>query len=600
MEKKKIKIKIQFQKNYIPKELCIENTLIQIREELSKEIDFPFIFLNEDEEEILKEKESSIKLKDILDGKYLYIKKEIKRDMLGTKIGTNHGLNFYLYPKKELSPIEKNISLNIMLIGETGTGKSCFINSLFNYLQGIQLEENNRYYLFDERTFQGRLKENHYKIYDIESTKVFNNPIRVIDTQGFGDSPFGVEEKLIEKDILSLFTKEIDYLNAICLFIKSSDKRVKKVIIGILAKLFSLFVKKIINNIIIIFTFAYDFKNIPALEYLFGVGCPLYQILGNIKDLNYFIFNNSAYFSDDRDSFSPFFYNNIVNYEKLLKCIYKLNPLTLDISTYVISESFKISNTIVNIINELSDNIIKMNTIIKNRNSIKKIKDELEIISDSPYKIIKANKQIKEYYNENYRENCSKGWYVFFCNSCNKICHYNCLGPNENLKENKCKIIEFDQCLSYCKCHYQKHEYRDYLIKIKNSEKIWNIETWENDNKIIIDENEKKEKREILKKEEEKRENEIKLLDNQIQLLLEDIIDKISLINQNEKNLKDSGIKINNQLKYSYCKKILNEINKDDKTKNIINKIFDDIESIHHNVDEKQKYITNIINLLDE
>ena len=92
----------------------------------------------------------------------------------------------------------------------------------------------------------------------------------------------------------------------------------------------------------------------------------------------------------------------------------------------------------------------------------------------------------------------------------------------------------------------------------------------------------------------------IKLLDNQIQLLLEDIINKISLINQNEKNLKDSGIKINNQLKYSYCKKILNEINKDDKTKNIINKIFDDIESIHQNVDEKQKYIAYIINLLDE
>ena len=587
MEKKKIKIKIQFQKNYIPKELCIENSLIQIREELSKEIDFPFIFLNEDEEEILKEKESSIKLKDILDGKYLYIKKEIKRDMLGTNIGTKNGLNFYLYPKKELSPIEKNISLNIMLIGETGTGKSCFIHSLFNYLQGIQLEEDNRYYLFDERTFQGRFKENHYKIYDIESTKVFNNPIRVIDTQGYGDSELGLEEKLIEKDILSLFTKEIDYLNVICLFIKSSEVRVKNNIIGILNKLFSLFGKEIINNIIIIFTFAYHFKNIPALECLTDIRCPVYQILGN-KDLNYFIFDNCVDFSDYRD------------YEKLLKCIYKLNPFTLDISTSVISERFKISNIIVNIVNELSDNIIKMNTIIKNRNSIKKIKDELEIISDSPYKIIKANKQIKEYYNENYRENCSKGWYVFFCNSCNKICHYNCLGPNENLNENKCKIIEFDKCLSYCECHYQKHEYRDYLIKIKNSEKILNIETWENDNKIIIDENEKKEKREILKKEEEKRENEIKLLDNQIQLLLEDIIDKISLINQNEKNLKDSGIKINNQLKYSYCKKILNEINKDDKTKNIINKIFDDIESIHQNVDEKQKYISNIINLLDE
>ena len=48
--------------------------------------------------------EPSIKLRDILDGKYLYIKKELKpRIMLGEKIDSNNELCIYLYPKINFS-----------------------------------------------------------------------------------------------------------------------------------------------------------------------------------------------------------------------------------------------------------------------------------------------------------------------------------------------------------------------------------------------------------------------------------------------------------------------------------------------------------------
>jgi len=116
----KVKLKIHINKEKIIKELDSDNTLTKIREELLGDITFPFIFCNDDEEEIPKENESNIKLKDILDGKNLYLKKEkINRKMLGEKIKSENGFDFYVYPQIELTEIEKKRSSNIMVIGET-------------------------------------------------------------------------------------------------------------------------------------------------------------------------------------------------------------------------------------------------------------------------------------------------------------------------------------------------------------------------------------------------------------------------------------------------------------------------------------------------
>ena len=87
MIKKKIKIRAS-EKLIKEIELDIDTKLSNIRNILENEISFNFIFLNEDEEEIKKEEESEIKLADILDGKNLYLKKVIFRQMLGEKVET--------------------------------------------------------------------------------------------------------------------------------------------------------------------------------------------------------------------------------------------------------------------------------------------------------------------------------------------------------------------------------------------------------------------------------------------------------------------------------------------------------------------------------
>jgi predicted GTPase len=63
-------------------------------------------------------------------------------------------------------------------------------------------------------------------IYNIEPTKLYNNPIRLIDTAGFGDNRDEWYDEKITKDIQKLFeSSEIENLNAICLIFRASETR---------------------------------------------------------------------------------------------------------------------------------------------------------------------------------------------------------------------------------------------------------------------------------------------------------------------------------------------------------------------------------------
>ena len=82
-------------------------------------------------------------------------------------------------------------STNILVIGETGHGKSTWINALINYLQGIQLEEKVRYNLFNEKKLQddyqkiygtkikGASVTDKPAVYNIAPCNIFKNPIRI-------------------------------------------------------------------------------------------------------------------------------------------------------------------------------------------------------------------------------------------------------------------------------------------------------------------------------------------------------------------------------------------------------------------------------------
>ena len=235
-------------------------------------------------------------------------------------------------------------------------------------MQGIQIEENKRYYLFDEKALQKEYEKNHGKkpdgssvtdspaIYNIEPTKSYNNPIRLIDTAGFGDNRDEWYDEKITKDIQKLFeSSEIENLNAICLIFRASETRAHDRAKKVIKKLFSLFGEEIKNNIIIIFTFVDDFNDIPAFKTLKDNTSPFAKILGDIENLPYFAFNNKAYFSPNRNQFSGTYENNTKNFSNLLQTIFGLRRISLESSKEVINKRMQIKNNISNLCDQLND-----------------------------------------------------------------------------------------------------------------------------------------------------------------------------------------------------------------------------------------------------
>ena len=536
MPKKPIKVDLNGE-SQIKMELNTESSLKNIRAALLDSITFPFKFVyiddDDEEKEIQKEDEISKILDDILDGRNLHIKKEkINRKILGQKIDEKGDLQLYLFPKVQFTSTELDCATNIMVAGETGVGKSTWIHAFLNYMQGIQIEENIRYLLFDEKEKQKKYAEKYGEklkgssvtdipeVYNIQPTVLFNNPIRLIDTAGFGDTRGKSFDEKITKDLQKLFEGEtfeesdykdkIDKLNAICIIFKASDTRCHERAKNILDKLFSLFGEDIKENIIIIFTFADTFTNYPALTALKNKDGPFFKILGNIgniKDIPYFAFNNKAYFSNERDIFKITYHKNQINFGKLIKYIFSLRSITLEKTREVLKDLEQIKSKIYNLTVKLEEIIKEVDSVLRKQKIIREDQKDLKYLEDNKIECIERYQEPAEIKTvKDATKNCSSGWYVLYCCSCNKICHYNCKRPNEgwHSKEygyNMIFTISGDYANCDCYCYWDRHSFRTlYQVKEEVST-IKLVEKFrENKDKKQQKENNDKLKREIRDK----------------------------------------------------------------------------------------------------
>ena len=596
MTKKKIKIREE-DKLIKEIELDTESILSDIRNILENEIKFDFIFLNEDgKEEIKKEDESVKTLDDILDGKNLYLKKEIfKRTMLGEKVEPKNGLDFYVFPQEELTYTEEQRSINIMVIGETGVGKSTWLHCFLNYLQGIQIEEKNRYYLFDEKKLQEEYNRTHPEkqkssgasvtdkpaIYNIKPTKVSKDPIRLIDTAGFGDTRGEEYDKKITDDIKELFTKKIDYLNAVCIIFKATETRAHDRAKQILDKLFLLFEKGIKDNIIIIFTFVDDFdnvENLPAFKTLNDEKSPFRNILGPIENLPHFEFNNLAYSTNNVKQFSIVFDKCRTNFDKLIKKAFNLKRFSLEDTKKVLEDRSLITGSIKLICSEMIKVINKITILMQKRDDKNEKKEKLKSLEKSENIIVEKPVVEKIPHEESYIEHLSSGWYVLYCNSCNKVCHDDCKGPEEGYHSDEygCKMITIVKAIcKMCGCHYKQHSFHDYIEKtrIVEKEEIKIIQVEDPEKKAS--EEKKKEQREKIKNQLSENEKEIKNLEDEVNKTLKISLEEIKEIASKENQLNEIALK--KYENYGFSKKILDESFQEIKNEQTKNEVHNEI-----------------------
>jgi len=320
-EKTSISFLIREESIFVQK-LSKDENLIEIRKILGEKLSNDSKFLLTDGSEIDTKNEGNYQLSEIIKDDKVYIKirkslseksnhitettKKKNEPIPGSiKIKKEGDLDIYLYPRVEFNDEEKSKAIIFMVVGETGCGKTTLLNSLINYILGIQLEDNFRYKIFDdqyyENEYQPQWKNQVEEVvfYNIKGTNVLP-PIQIIDTPGFGDIRGIQRDMNLKRKICDIIKNDLESLNSICFCVKSNNARLTARQKYFFNSILDLFGEDIKENFLAMITFC-DAGIPQVVSALEDPNCVFSNIIPYITKPYFYKFNNSAIFSSNRE-----------------------------------------------------------------------------------------------------------------------------------------------------------------------------------------------------------------------------------------------------------------------------------------------------------
>ncbi|XP_063763579.1 uncharacterized protein LOC134880543 isoform X2 [Eleginops maclovinus] len=153
----------------------------------------------------------------------------------------------------------------ILLVGETGSGKSSLINSLINYAMGVEFEQDVWYQIIqDKKKSQSESQTSDVTVYEVFGLedKPLSFSLTIIDTPGFGNTKGSEQDVLVSERLLNLFCSRdgIHEIDAVCLVVKATDCRLSDRLMYVFESVVSLFGKDIERNIVALITNSHFFN----------------------------------------------------------------------------------------------------------------------------------------------------------------------------------------------------------------------------------------------------------------------------------------------------------------------------------------------------
>ncbi|XP_056124457.1 uncharacterized protein LOC130102524 [Rhinichthys klamathensis goyatoka] len=166
--------------------------------------------------------------------------------------GTEKKVRRWTYGRRDRNKQNKVI----LMVGETGAGKTAMINTMVNYLLGVKFEDQEFYQITEEekQEAQSQSLTSEITVYEVF---VEDNPtsLTIIDTPGIGDTEGCDREREISDDLGRLFSDEdFHCIDAVCFVMKASQNQLSGKEHYILQSVLSLYGKDIEKNIVFIIT----------------------------------------------------------------------------------------------------------------------------------------------------------------------------------------------------------------------------------------------------------------------------------------------------------------------------------------------------------
>lgn len=502
----------------------------------------------------------------------------------------------------------------ILFIGKTGDGKTTAINALFNVLKGVKVKDKYRLILIKEKNKkkgQAESQTDGLHLYFIKDFK--NNPIIIIDSQGFGDTRGKKYDDLLREAFEYTFTNIIKHLNTVCFIAKSTDCRLDTLTKYIFSCVTSLFSEDISKHFIFLTSFANDStieygpsfiesitKNNNFNKIINKFDKKWYYVVDSYSVLNKHINSLAEYsfkqlndlYEEKINNFPNKKVNNslkVINYRNDIK---KIMKYMIELNENIKIEKGKIKD-IDNKIIELEGKISVMKTKIENKSMeinqiyIPDLYSLLNQLEDKRDRII--NRLENEYEVKNVRKLRYDGDSHTYCNYCETNCHENChCYLSILILCNEC--IMFPGLSDDCKyCGHKKYEhtirgnmkwvYEKETVKVNNDYKIEKVNDryWDKYYEIKDDYNRRTENKNYQYK------------------ILNEFYQALSENEQKKKLYVNDKAKLNNNIKkiiFELKKNILNLLNKEKSIKNIA------LNDFH--LELENEYIDNLIANMQE
>ncbi|XP_026769804.1 uncharacterized protein LOC113526711 [Pangasianodon hypophthalmus] len=360
----------------------------------------------------------------------------------------------------------------ILIVGETGVGKSTLINAMVNYMLGVESTDRIWCEIIETKGNQTDSQTNAVTVYDV-FTKHSPFSLTVIDTPGFGSTDGMQDDLTVAESLHELFRSKdgVHEIDAVCLTVSSNTTRLTDRQLYIFDAVLSLFGNDVEKNIVVFVTHASS-KPTNAIKAIKKASVVCAKT--DKGEPVYFRFNNChcENFDDEEilDDYKLAWDQLNKTMEKFLAFIYERPSISLTMTAIVLKRRKQLTASISNIKDKITMAELKQNELdqtkafLQQHEKEKKEKEKtFEYEVDEPYKV-KVPIEYKWWHFQSKEATC--------CSVCEENCHYPGCWWVRDLS--RCSVMSEGRC-TVCtgRCHYTEHvkEKKIYVVKTRRVKK---------------------------------------------------------------------------------------------------------------------------------